>query len=41
LCPGQQGTAIDQKMAITFTVNAVCARLTGEYDISRRPQPGR
>ena len=32
LCPGQQGTAIDQKMAITYTVSVVYARLTGEYD---------
>src|SRR5260370_29499517 len=32
LSRGEQGTAIDQKMGITFTVSAVCARLTGEYD---------
>ena len=31
LCPGQPGTAIDRKMAITSTVNAVYARLIGEY----------
>ena len=31
LCPGQPGMATDRKMAITSTVNAVYARLIGEY----------